>query len=296
MRTLLLNDLAIAHQLAKTGSLTATGLALNTTHSTVARRINALEQELGVTLFIHNQRGYSPSQAGRILLQQMPAIEASLDKMLDEISSEDKEVAGNLKISTLSGYSRLLSPSIKLLRKEYPGLRIFVDVTDQIIPLDSGAVHLSLRAGPQPQEADVIAQKVMDLNNGYYAAPSYVEKYGLPSHVNEFNQHYWAMPTPEYARVPFVGTVLEQLDPNQIIYQSNHFPDLFEVIRDGLAIGPLESIHADTEPTLARVNLDLDKRKDALWLVYHRDLKHNKRVRAFANALHRTLEIGSANQ
>lgn len=290
MRTRHLDDLAIAYQLAKTGSLTATGAKLNTTHSTVSRRIDALEKELGASLFIRSQRGYRPTEAGRILLAQMPTIEAHLDKMLDEISSEDSQVSGNLRITTLSGYSPLLNPAIKLLRGEFPGLRIFVDVTDQIIPVDSGAVHVSLRAGPKPQEADVIAVKLMDLNNGYYASNTYVEQYGLPSHESEFNDHYWAMPTPEYARVPFVGAVLKHLDPNQIIYQSNHFPDLLEVIRDGLAIGPLEFIRVAADKNLKRIDLDLDKRKDSLWLIYHRDLKNNRRIQAFSQALSRSID------
>jgi DNA-binding transcriptional LysR family regulator len=296
MRNIRLDDLTIAYYLAKTGSLTATGSQLNMTHSTVSRRIDSLEKELGSKLFIRHQRGYRPTDAGTILLHKMPGIESQLGSMLNELSKEEGSVSGDLRITTLSGYSVLLNPAVILLRKEFPKVRVSVNVTDKVIPVESGVAHVSLRAGPKPKESDVIAKKLIDLENGYYASKDYVDRYGLPKHESEFNQHYWAMPSPEYARVPFIGAALKHIDPTQIIYQSNQFLDLYDMILSGLAIGPLEFHRAETHSDLVRVNLDLDKRKDSLWLIYHRDLKNSKRVKAFSDAMFRSLGLSRYGQ
>ncbi len=288
------DDFRIAYLLAKSGTLTKAGKLLQMNHATVLRHINRLEEALDTKLFIRHQRGYQLTDAGELMVKGIPDIQKSFSRLENLMSSAEKNISGNLRITTLSDFSPLLNPALKAFHKAYPKLRIQIIATDDVIPLATGAAHVSLRAGSQPNEPDLIVKKLNPPNIHYYAADSYVAEYGLPKTTTEFNQHLWALPSNEKRKIPFVKQILKHIDEEQIIYQSNHFPDIYNAVMEGMAIGPMGIHHASKCDNLQILDITLDTTTDGFWFVYHKDLKNSARIQALFGFLEQSL--GSAIQ
>lgn len=283
------DDFRIAYQVAKSGTLTKAGKLLQMNHATVLRHINRLEEALDTKLFIRHQRGYQLTDAGELVVKEIPDIQKSFSRLENLMSSAEKNISGNLRITTLSDFSPLLNPALKAFRQAYPKLRIQIIATDDVIPLATGAAHVSLRAGGQPNEPDLIVKKLNPPDINYYAADSYVEEYGLPLSEDEYNQHLWALPSNEKRKIPFVKQILKFINEEQIIYQSNHFPDIHNAVIEGMAIGPMGVHHAKKCDNLQKLDIRFDTKIEGFWFVYHKDLKNSARIQALFGFLEQSL-------
>ena len=275
------DDYKIAYQVAIDGSLSQAGISLRINHATVLRRINQLEQALEVKLFIRHQRGYKLTDAGCVLMDEMPEMLAKFSSLENKLQNVEGDISGELRITTVSSFSPVITPILKAFRALYPKIRLKLISTDDIIPLDSGAVHVSLRAGPSPIGVDLIVKKLTSLATAYYATQDYVEEFGQPTSITEFNDHQWVLPTPEKYRIPFVNYIVDKIDKDRIIFQSNHFPDIHEAVIAGMGIGPLGIHQAALNPSMVKMTFDMSKEDENIWCVYHKDLRHSARIQCF---------------
>lgn len=283
------DDFRIAYQVAKSGTLSKAGKILQMNHATVLRHVNRLEESLDTKLFIRNQRGYQLTDAGELVVKELPEIQKSFSRLENLMASAEKNISGNLRITTLSDFSPLLNPALKAFRQSYPNLRIQIIATDDVVPLSTGAAHVSMRVGAQPNEPDLIVRKLNAPDIFYYAADSYVQEHGLPKDESEFNQHLWALPSNEKRKIPFIKQILNHIDEEKIIYQSNHFPDIHNAVIEGMAIGPIGIHHAKNHDHLHKLDIKLDLSIEGLWFVYHKDLKNSARIQALYEFLSKTL-------
>lgn len=279
------DDYKIAYQVALDGSLSQAGKSLNINHATVLRRINQLEAALDVKLFFRHQRGYKLTDAGMVLMEELPEFIAKFTQLENRLHNVEGHISGELRITTISSYSSQLTPVLKAFRDANPEIRIKLLSTDDIVPLQSGAAHVSLRVGPKPDSPDLVVKKLTTLATSYYAAQSYVQMFGLPESNEALNQHYWVLPTSDLYRIPFVRHIIDNIDKDKIIFQSNHFPDINQAVIAGMGIGPLDEQHAKLYPSLVPVPLNLPRSEEAIWFVYHKDLKHSARVKCFYDFL-----------
>ncbi|NRB40294.1 MAG: LysR family transcriptional regulator [Pseudomonadales bacterium] len=281
MQNIQWDDYRVAYQVAQSGSLSKAAKHLQCNHATVLRHVNRLEQALNIKLFIRHQRGYRLTDAGHIMVSEMPNIFEEFNRLESLMGSVEQDISGNLRITTLAEFSSLLNPALIQFRAAYPKLRIQLISTDEIIPLASGAAHVSLRAGAEPQDPDLIVRKILCINMNYYAAESYVQTHGLPDNINELNQHAWVMPSADKQRIPYVKQILEHIDIEQVVYQSNHFMDIQAAVAAGMGIGLISELDAPNYPHLHKLELKdmAHLQMGNLWFVYHRDLKHNAKVK-----------------
>lgn len=279
------DDYKVAYQVALDGSLSQAGKTLEINHATVLRHVNRLEQALEVKLFIRHQRGYQLTDAGSVLMDELPDLIAHFVRLENKLHNVEGRISGELRITSLSSFSSQLTPALKAFRDEYPGIRIKLLSTDDIVPLESGAAHISLRAGPKPNGPDLIVKNLTKLATQYYVAQSYIDKFGMPQSSNELNDHYWALPTSDKYRIPFIRHIVDKIDKDKIIFQSSHFPDVNQAVIEGMGIGPVSVFQASQIKNLVKVPIDLPQSQEAMWFVYHKDLKHSARVQCFYECL-----------
>ncbi|WP_281645853.1 LysR family transcriptional regulator [Parendozoicomonas sp. Alg238-R29] len=274
------DELRIAWQVASSGSLSKAGKVLGMNHATVLRRVNALEESLNVRLFLRHQRGYQLTDAGRLLISEMPDINQRMSRLENLLVSTENRLSGPLLITTVIDYMPRINVALKAFRDIYPEVQLQIIATDDILPLSSGMAHISLRMGSQPGELDVVARSLMDIQVGYFASSEYISQHGLPSASEEFNQHFWVMPSGGKQQIPFIKAIIEQLEPQQLAYQSNNFLDLQSAIVEGMGIGPMPVDAAEKHLNLRQLECVEDCEADPVWFAYHRDMKTNRKVQA----------------
>jgi DNA-binding transcriptional LysR family regulator len=285
MKDISWDDYKIAYQVAIDGSLSQAGVSLRINHATVLRRINQLEQALEVKLFIRHQRGYKLTDAGCVLMDEMPEMLARFSSLENKLQNVEGDISGELRITTVSSFSPVITPALKAFRTKYPKIRLKLISTDDIVPLDSGAAHVSLRAGPSPVGVDLVVKNLIQLETAYHATQDYIDEFGQPKTINEFNDHQWVLPTPEKYRIPFVNYIVDKIDKNKIVFQSNNFSDIHDAVIAGMGIGPLSDHQASLNPSMVKIDLDIPKNGESIWFVYHKDLKHSARIQSFYHFL-----------
>ena len=174
---------------ARHRSLAGGARQLGVNHSTVFRRLNALEIALGVRLFDRSNSGYTLTLAGERLMPRAERIETELDAAMRELLGMDEQVAGCVRVTTAPELARRILPSyLPALAKEHPGLVLSLAASNEDRDLSRREADLALRATTRAPE-HLVGRRVMALRWFAVASPDYVARHGRPVDVHAFNQH-----------------------------------------------------------------------------------------------------------
>lgn len=174
---------------AELGSFTAAARTFGVPASSISRRVQDLEAELGTTLLHRTTRSVSLTELGSVYLEQVqPALKA-LDHAGALVMDRPSAPSGLLRITANPGYGRLLlMPAIHKLRARYPDLVIDVELTDQLYNLASHEVDIAIRAtATLPERA--IARRLAGTDMKLVAAPSYLAQHGVPRSLSDLTSH-----------------------------------------------------------------------------------------------------------
>ena len=176
-------------KVAELGSFTAAARVVGVPASSVSRRIQDLEADLGTTLLHRTTRSVSLTELGSVYLEQVSPALKSLDHAADLIMDRPSAPSGLLRITANPGYGRvLLMPAIHKLRARFPDLIIDVELTDQVYNLASHEVDIAVRAtAALPERA--IARKLADSRMTLVASPDYLAAHGTPETIGDLAVH-----------------------------------------------------------------------------------------------------------
>lgn len=184
-----LADLRIFTKVIRTGSFSAAARQLGLPPSSVSRRIGALEQRLGVPLFIRTTRQVSLTEAGRVYSGSINRVLSDLDAADQQVSQFHDKPRGTLCIeSRVSLGSRLIAPLLSRFLREYPGLNVDLRLTSQQIDTLSQGVDLGIRFG-LGRNSSLITRKVASARQGIYASPEYLKTHGEPNLPDDLVDH-----------------------------------------------------------------------------------------------------------
>ena len=153
------NDLRHFLAVARTGSTLAAGKALRVSQTTAARRVAALERELGLTLFERRAAGYRLTPAGEALVERAEAMEVAAAAFSDGAASQSREASGTVKLTVDEIYAvTLLAPLLRDLHDAHPGIRIELDTTEVKRDLAAGEADVALRMADRPTGAGLVGR------------------------------------------------------------------------------------------------------------------------------------------
>lgn len=184
-----LADLRIFTKVVRTGSFSAAARQLGLPPSSVSRRIGALEQRLGVPLFVRTTRQVSLTEAGRVYNNSIQRVLTDLDDADLLVSQFHDKPQGTLCIeSRVSLGSKLIAPLLPRFLREYPGINVDLRLTSQQIETLSQGVDLGLRFG-LGRASSLITRKIASSGQGIYVSPKYLAENGEPTTLDELADH-----------------------------------------------------------------------------------------------------------
>ena len=185
-------------KVAETGSFTKAAKAFGVPPSSLSRRVADLEKNLGATLLQRSTRIVKLTEVGQIYYNDVQQILSQLKQSAETVQSYQTTPMGRLRISSMVGLGeKILLPLLEEFSALYPKIVLDVSLSDELSTLGRDDVDIAIRGGYAPNER-VLAIRLMD--NGFIpvAAPSYLEKYGMPKDVMQLVQHrglYFKAPT-----------------------------------------------------------------------------------------------------
>lgn len=276
---------------AEEGSLSAAARALGMAQPTLGRQVDGLEQELGIVLFERVGRGLQLTPGGLELLDHVRVMGDAAGRVSMNALGQSQTLEGRVCISASETYAAvLLPPIIAKLRILEPDIHVEIVVSNQASDLRRREADIAIR-NFRPTEPDLIAKKVGEADAVLYATPDYIEKIGNPTMPQDLRHAH-------FVNLDHAGMMIKALNKLDLGLTEENFPLLtesylvmWELVRQGAAIGILDAHIGDADPTVRRVLPDFQPFIFPIWLVSHRELTTSRRIRRvydyLAEELHR---------
>jgi DNA-binding transcriptional LysR family regulator len=264
---------------AEEGSLSAAARALDLTQPTLGRQVAALEEELGVALFERGAHGLELTPSGLELVDHVRVMGDAASSLSLTASGQSNSIEGDICISATEVMSAFVLPAIiQKLRQMEPGINIELIASNSASDLKRREADIAIRAF-RPTQPDLIVKMVGKVTGNLYASSSLLQTLGNPKSPEDLS------------RADFIGvdnndSLLTLLNERGFQLTSSNFPVITEnrlvqwaLVKQGVGIGIMPEDIGDAEPLVKRVLPSFETLSGDLWLVAHRELKTNRRVR-----------------
>lgn len=264
---------------AEEGSLSAAARALGMAQPTLGRQVRALEDELGVILFERVGRGLTLTPSGLELVEHVRAMSEAASRVSLTASGQSQSIEGTVCISaTEVAAAYVLPPIIARLRRAEPGIAIEIVASNTISDLRRREADIAVRS-VRPTDPDLIARKLTDGTACLYAAPEYIERFGGLATSSDLSKAEFVGFEENDEYIAGLGTMgLTVTARNFPLVTGSHLVH-WELVKNAACIGVMATQIGDAEPGVRRVAPWLEPFKYETWLVAHRELNTNRRVR-----------------
>lgn len=253
---------------ARDGQLSAAARRLGVNHTTVARRLDALEAELGAALFERRPTGCVLTEAGERLIPLTERIEIETRAALAAVSSNETEISGTVRVGAPDGLGNsFLAHELGLFAEQHPG------ITVELVPLPV-KFSVSRREADlvvelsRPTTGRLVATRLVDYTLGVYAAENYLANHGQPATLDELAGHRLVTGIDDYTYSSALDYSATLQAYSKRLYRCAGATSQFEAICAGAGIGVLHDFMALDVTGLVRVLPEVSFSR-TYWLVGH---------------------------
>jgi DNA-binding transcriptional LysR family regulator len=273
------NDLRHLLAVASAGSLAGAARELGVKHTTVARRIAALEADLGVALVRKSGEGITLTDAGREVLARAGEIKAITDTIERRVGQRDTNIAGVVRVTMPDSVGGYVVKNLGPLRARHPELVVNVVTDLRVYDLLAGEADIAIRFA-EKAEGDLIERVLGTPAWSVYASTGYVAVRGRPASIADYAKHDLIGIEGAALNVSPAGEWLRANVPDaKFVMHGNTILQIFNAALLGTGIAVLPCFMADLEPTLVRLIPDSLANRRMRMLV-PADLARVPRVRA----------------
>jgi DNA-binding transcriptional LysR family regulator len=267
-RALAWDDLRCVLAVARTGSLSGAARALGIEHSTVFRRLNAIEKRLGAKLFERTRSGYAPTSHGESAAAAAAAMEGEALAIERRLLGADRRLTGTVRLATSELFAGFLLPLVLgEFLAAHPDIEVAVDISSRAADLTRREADLALRASNTPPD-HLIGKQVGELRYAVYGKP------GIP----------WLGFDDSVAHLEIARWQRAHVEASPRVRFSSLAP-MMQAAAEGLGMAVLPLFAADQHRSLSRLGGVLDQPRMKLWVLSHREVRDNARVQALSRHL-----------
>ncbi|MCW9032875.1 MAG: LysR family transcriptional regulator [Rhodospirillales bacterium] len=264
---------------AEEKSFSAAAKSLKVTQSTLGRQVAALEEELGVVLFERVGKGIEITPSGLDLLEFVKEMASSANKLSLAANGKSMEITGCVAITSSEVVSAFVLPRfIEKLRQIQPRITIEIISSNDTKDLRRREADIAIRNQPT-EHPDLISRKIKETYAYLYATKEFIEKHGSSIETNTLNGIV-------FMGMPDNSKWIQALRSIGLMVDESNFPIVTEshlvhwsIMQQGMAIGAMPQIAVLGDKNIQRVFSDLPGIPIETWVVSHRELKTNKRIR-----------------
>lgn len=279
------DDVRYFLELGRRGSLSGAARALAVEHTTVARRVAALEARIGIRLFDRLPRSWALTSEGEALLQHAQRIEEEAHAF-SRASLGVSALRGTVRLSAPPVFaSHFVAPRLAGLRRRWPGITLDIVGEAREANLFRREADLALRLS-RPAAPGLAARPLASMAYGLYATRTWLKRppqewefVGYGDSLRETPQQQW----------------LEKLaGARPFALYANDLAALHQACRAGLGLAALPHFLARGDKLLAAVPGHDCPVARSIWMVLHPDVRRSPRVKAVAEGIAELLRENAA--
>ena len=171
------------------GSLTAAAKAEGVAPAIMGRRLDALEEHLGVKLLVRTTRRISLTHEGSAFLEDCQRLLSDVANAEASVLEGGVKATGHLRITAPAGFGRRhVAPLVPRFRAEHPDVTISLNLSDRVVDLAGEGFDCAVRVGDLP-DSSLVSVRIADNRRLCVATPQYLARRGTPRAPGELVQH-----------------------------------------------------------------------------------------------------------
>ncbi len=280
------NDLHFVLAVCREGSLSGAARELGVNHSTVFRRIAAIEQKLGVRLFERLSTGYVMTEAGEAMLVSGERIDNEVLSLSRKLIGRDLNLSGILRVAVPDALlMKILMPHLSVFSQRYPKIQLELVISNNYLNLTRREADIAVRVTNTPPET-AVGRRICTMMTTIYGSTEYLAR----QDDDAIENYIWLMPDENLAQMP-INKYLKMKYPKAFVgLRCNTMLGLYEAAVQSLGIVALPCFLADPDKQLNRILPPVEALNSELWLLTHPDLKLTARIQALMNYLTEVLD------
>jgi DNA-binding transcriptional LysR family regulator len=277
-------------ELARSGTLVGASRRLAVDHTTVARRIQALEKEIGTALFSRESDGHRLTEAGRRLQPQVEAMESAFLAVESAAPSSNEGLSGLVRIGATEGFGTVvLAPQLALFAQQHPRLVIDLLAMPRLVHLSRREADIVISL-ERPARGPVVVTKLTDYVLRLYASKAYLAKHGAIRTRDDLRGHTFV----SYVDDLLFSKELQYLDelykPDSFALRSTSILAQHQATAAGAGIAVLPAFIAERDKSLQRVLPQEANFTRTFWMSVPAETRHLARMKAVWDFLRETVE------
>lgn len=274
------DDLKFVLAIATAGNVTRAAKRLGVTHSTVSRRLSALEESMATRLFERLPEGFVPTAAGEQAVATARRVEAEVLTLDTRITAQDTELEGPLRITAAQLLFQVqLAEIMQQFSERHPRIELQMIAANEKLSLHRREADIAVRVTDNPGET-LFGRLATGQNRCYYMSRNFARKYretmetghdSIPLPCVTFK--WWGQGVPKEIRTRYTSAFISLVADDMIA--------LLAAVKAGIGVGRLPCFLGDPDPDLVRIPGMEPSRYLDIWVLTHPDLKNVARIRTF---------------
>jgi len=280
------DEFRIVKAIGEAQSLSGAAELLGLNHSTLFRRLAAMEGRFGLRLFDRERSGYRPTVAGEDMVALATLMGDTIAEFERRVSRNDLKLSGRVRVTTLASLGALVLPAIcAALAVAHPGLHVEIILTESLLDLERGEADIALRCLKQPPPESLTGKPVAPLLWAIYAVPALTSAEGEPA-ANAL----WVAPSESFVSPQARRWFDRHVESWRRSATAGSDLLMAELAARGLGVALLPCYVGVTKPALHRVGKADAEIDGDLWLIAHERALRAPRVRAVYDFLVEEIE------
>jgi len=264
--------------------------ALKVDHTTVGRRVLALEEKLDAKLFEATSRGFVLTVAGERLLPLAEQMESASATIQDIVGGENQTLTGTVRLGVPEGFgSQFLAQELPAFQKLHPKIELEFVANDRFVSLSKREADLSITLG-RPKSGRLISRKLTDYRLRLYATRDYL-KHHRPIHtLDDLRHHNFISYIEELVPDPQLLYLTDVIGSPNVSLKSSSIVFQFQATLAGAGISILHCFAAEEYPVLIPLLPDEISIERSYWLNTPEDIHDLARIKAVSDFLSNVVE------
>lgn len=171
--------------IAARGSLTAAAKAEGVAPAIIGRRLDALEERLGVKLLLRTTRRITLTHEGSAFLEDCQRLLVELANAEASVSAGGVKASGHLRVTAPAGFGRRhVAPLVPRFHEQHPEVTISLNLSDRLVDMAGESFDCAVRVGDLP-DSSLVSLRLADNRRRCVATPDFVRRHGAPRHPGE---------------------------------------------------------------------------------------------------------------
>ncbi|KAK64418.1 LysR substrate-binding domain protein [Bordetella bronchiseptica 980-2] len=282
-------------EVARTQRVSAAARKLGVEHTTVARRVRALEAELDSLLFEKSRSaGYVLTEDGQRLFVFAEQMESTVHTARENLSGIGQALSGHVRIGATEGFgSYVLTPLAADFQRRYPHITLDILPVPRFVSLSKREADLAITI-ERPQRGPYVCTKLCDYTLMLYGTPAYLARHAPIRERADLAGHNFIGYVDELLFSERLRYLEDVLPNSQVVLRSTSVIAQYHAALQGQSLAILPCFIAAQDPRLTPVLPDDIAITRSFWMYCHEDLRRLKRVSALWEFMRRSVMRNAA--